>query len=238
MKRRQIAESVNGFRLDEGTRERCFAPIRERQILRHDVNLSHYQVEGCGPGAIACGRASLRRASLRRVTACGPGSCPVGPPTSGGPRHALCAFVPAASRSRRLRARPPRAGRSSLGGLPGRLGLALPSGGGVAAGVCSRLLRGAKLGGRASPVVESRQVAFRRRFKIRPFGPSRPQAASGPPQAGGLRRRQNGGAAEGMTHDTPTTAPPGAHCCAYAPNDARPAADFPECAPRGTHREI
>ena len=81
--------------------------------------------------------------------------------------------------------------------------------------------------------VESRQVAFRRRFKIRPFGPSRPQAASGPPQAGGMRRRQNGGAAEGMTHDAPSTAPPGAHCCAYAPNDARPAADFPECAPWG-----
>lgn len=87
-------------------------------------------------------------------------------------------------------------------------------------------------------VVGSIQVAFRRRLKFRPFGPSRPQAASGPPQAGGLRRRQNGGAAEGMTHDTPTTASPGAHCCAYAPNDARPAADFPECAPRGTHREI
>lgn len=34
-------------------------------------------------------------------------------------------------------------------------------------------------------VVESIQVAIRRRFKIRPFGPSRPQAASGPPQAGG-----------------------------------------------------
>lgn len=61
MQRRQIAETVNGFRLHEGTRERCFAPIRERQILRHDVNLSRYQVEGCGPGAIACGRASLRR---------------------------------------------------------------------------------------------------------------------------------------------------------------------------------
>lgn len=36
-----------------------------------------------------------------------------------------------------------------------------------------------------------------------------------------------------MTHDAPSTAPPGAHCCAYAPNDARPAADFPECAPWG-----
>ena len=170
MKRRQVVESVNGFRLHEGTRERCFAPIRERQILRHDVNLSQYQVEGCGPGAIACGRASLRRASLRRVTACGPGRCPVGPPTSGGPRHALCAIGAAASRARRLRARPPRAGRSSLGGLPGRLGLALPSGGGVAAGVCSRLLQCAKLGGRASLVVESIQVAFRRRFKIGPSG--------------------------------------------------------------------
>ena len=82
-------------------------------------------------------------------------------------------------------------------------------------------------------VVGSMLVTFRRRFKIRPFGPSRPLAASGPPQAGGLRRRQNGGAAEGMTHDAPTTAPPGAHCYAYAPNDARPAADFPECAPWG-----
>ena len=131
MKRRQIAEAVDGFRLHKGTRERCFAPIRERQILRHDVNLSQYQVEGCGPGAIACGRASLRR-----VTACGPGRCPVGPPTSGGPRRALCAIGAAASRTRRLRARPPRAGRSSLGGLPGRLGLALPSGGW---GRCGRL---------------------------------------------------------------------------------------------------
>ena len=61
MQRRQVAETANGFRFHEGTRERCFAPIRERQILRHDVNLSRYQVEGCGPGAIACGRASLRR---------------------------------------------------------------------------------------------------------------------------------------------------------------------------------
>ena len=113
MKRCQVTESVNGFRFYEGTRERCFAPIRERQILRHDVNLSQYQVEGCGPGAIACGRASLRR-----VTACGPGRCPVGPPTSGGPRRALCAIGAAASRTRRLRARPPRAGRSSLDGLP------------------------------------------------------------------------------------------------------------------------
>lgn len=84
-------------------------------------------------------------------------------------------------------------------------------------------------------LVESRQVAFRRRLNFRPFGPSRPLAASGPPQAGGLRRRQDGGAAEGMAHDAPSTAPPGAHCCAYAPNDARPAADFPECAPMGAH---
>ena len=137
MKRRQIAEAVNGFRLNEGTRERCFAPIRERQILRHDVNLSQYQVEGCGPGAIACGRASLRRASLRRVTACGPGSCPVGPPTSGGPRHALCAIGAAASRTRRLRARPPRAGRSSLDGLlRGRWAGRAPFGGW---GRCGRL---------------------------------------------------------------------------------------------------
>ena len=137
MKRRQIVESANGFRLYEGTRERCFAPIRERQILRHDVNLSQYQVEGCGPGAIACGRASLQRASLRRVTACGPGSCPVGPPTSGGPRHALCAIGAAASRARRLRARPPRAGRSSLGGLlRGRWAGRAPFGGW---GRCGRL---------------------------------------------------------------------------------------------------
>lgn len=228
MKRRQIAEPVNGFRLDEGTRERCFAPIRERQILRHDVNLSQYQVEGCGPGAIACGRASLRR-----VTACGPGRCPVGPPTSGGPRRALCAIGAAASRHAVF--------------VPG-----LQGPGGRRAGVFRavwglRSLRGVGslrafvLDSSVVPSwvvaqarwVESRQVAFRRRFKIRPFGPSRPQAASGPPQAGGMRRRQNGGAAEGMTHDAPSTAPPGAHCCAYAPNDARPAADFPECAPWG-----
>ena len=137
MKRRQIVEFANGFRLYEGTRERCFAPIRERQILRHDVNLSQYQVEGCRPGAIACGRASLRRASLRRVTACGPGSCPVGPPTSGGPRHALCAIGAAASRARRLRARPPRAGRSSLCGLlRGRWAGRAPFGGW---GRCGRL---------------------------------------------------------------------------------------------------
>lgn len=38
-----------------------------------------------------------------------------------------------------------------------------------------------------------------------------------------------------MTHDAPSTAPPGAHCCAYAPNDAGPAADFSECAPKGAH---
>ena len=39
------------------------------------------------------------------------------------------------------------------------------------------------------------------------------------------------------THDAtpaaPTTASPGAHCCAYAPGNAPPAADFPECAPCG-----
>lgn len=39
------------------------------------------------------------------------------------------------------------------------------------------------------------------------------------------------------THDAtpaaPSTASPGAHCCAYAPGNAPPAADFSECAPCG-----
>lgn len=102
MQRRQVAETANGFRLYEGTRERCFAPIRERQILRHDVNLSRYQVEGPGPGANACGRESLRRASLRRATACGPKERPDRAAAvrwaSAGPRLAVCAKGASASR--------------------------------------------------------------------------------------------------------------------------------------------
>ena len=106
--RRQVAETANGFRLYEGTRERCFAPIRERQILRHDVNLSRYQVEGCGPGAIACGRESLRR-----VTACGPKERPdraarrplgVGWPSACRLRHRCIGFPGSALRAAHRRA--------------------------------------------------------------------------------------------------------------------------------------
>lgn len=50
--------------------KRISARIRGRHSLRFDGILSLYQVEGCGPGAIACGR----------ETACGPGrrSAPIG----------------------------------------------------------------------------------------------------------------------------------------------------------------
>lgn len=69
-------------------------------------------------------------------------------------------------------------------------------------------------------------VAFRRRFESpRAFRPApRKRGAC----AADERRR---------THDAtpaaPTTASPGAHCCAYAPGNAPPAADFSECTPCG-----
>lgn len=74
MKRRQIVEAGQIVRLHEGTREGCFAPIRNGQILRHDGILSRYQV-------------ALRREGGPRSAA------------KWRPRHALCAFSRSASRA-------------------------------------------------------------------------------------------------------------------------------------------
>lgn len=105
---------------------------------------------------------------------------------------------------------------------------ALPSGGRVAAGchLSSSNVPGWVV---SQPWwLESRVVAFRRKFES-------PRAYRPAPRKRGAcaadeRRR---------THDAapaaPTTASPGAHCCAYAPGNAPPAADFSECAPCGAH---
>lgn len=91
MQRRQIVEAGQIVRLHEGTRERCFAPIRNGQILRHDGILSRYQV-------------ALRREGRPRSAA------------KWRPRHALCVFGRSASRAGVF---VPRTGarRSSLGSL-------------------------------------------------------------------------------------------------------------------------
>ena len=112
------------------------------------------------------------------------GKLPGRAPASGGPRHALCAIGAAASRTRRLRARPPRAGRSSLGGLlRGRWAGRAPFGGW---GRCGRLFS-------APPMCQagwSRGPWWLGRCRVLSGGDLNPPGPSGrPPQAGGLRRR-------------------------------------------------
>lgn len=181
MKRRQVVEPVNGFRLYEGTRERCFAPIRERQILRHDVNLSQYQVEGCGPGGhrlragIAAAGHGLRAGTLpgRAAHIGRPSACPL--------RHRCSRFPDKPSSC------PASKGRAVVArGSSGRLGLALPSGGGVAAGVCSRLLRGAKLGGRAALGGWVDTGCFPAEIEIQALRAVSAASGLGPPASGGL----------------------------------------------------
>lgn len=202
MQRRQIVEAGQIVRLHEGTRERCFAPIRNGQILRHDGILSRYQVaprrEG-GPRSAAKWR----------------------------PRHALCAFSRSASR---VGVFVPRTGarRSSLGSLHrGRWPGCSPFGG---VGRCGRLFS-------APPMC-------RAGWSRSPGGWCRWWLLSGgdlnPPRAYRPAPRKRGACAADerrRTHDAtpaaPTTASPGAHCCAYAPGNAPPAADFSECAPCG-----
>lgn len=129
MKRRQIVEAGQIVRLHEGTRERCFAPIRNGQILRHDGILSRYQVEPAGSEE-------------------GPGR----PPHGGlGMPFAFSAGQPR-GRASSCRAQV-RGGRRLAASIAVDGRAALPSGGGVAAGVCSQLLQCAGLGGLAARVV-------------------------------------------------------------------------------------
>lgn len=77
--------------------KRISARIHERQPLRFDGILSLYQVEGCGPGAIACGR----------VTACGPKE-----PPGRGSRRPLGVGLPLGVSASADAARPPMLSRS------------------------------------------------------------------------------------------------------------------------------
>lgn len=69
-------------------------------------------------------------------------------------------------------------------------------------------------------------VAFRRRFES-------PRAYRPAPRKRGACAADERRRTHDATPAAPTTASPGAHCCAYAPGNAPPAADFPECAPCG-----
>lgn len=202
MKRRQIVEAGQIVRLHEGTRERCFAPIRNGQILRHDGILSRYQV-------------ALRREGGPRSAA------------RWRPRHALCAFSRSASRAGVF---VPRTGarRSSPGSLHRGRWPGCSSFGGVGS------LRAFVLSSSNVPgwVVSqpwwlvSGVVAFRRRFES-------PRAYRPAPRKRGACAADERRRTHDATPAAPTTASPGAHCCAYAPGNAPPAADFSECAPCG-----
>ena len=75
--------------------------------------------------------------------------------------------------------------------------------------------------------LESVVVAFRRRSESpRAYRPA-PHKRGGACAADERRRIHD------ATPAAPMTASPGAHCCAYAPGNAPPAADFSECAPCG-----
>lgn len=204
MQRRQIAETMHGFRDNEGTRKGCFAPIRNGQILRHDGILSRYQV-------------ALRREGGPRSAA------------KWRPRHALCVFSRSASRAGVF---VPRTGarRSSPGSLHRGRWPGCSSFGGW--GRCGRLFS-------APPMCQagwSRSPGGWCRGWLLSGGDLNPPGPIGPPPAsGGLapptRRRR----IHDATPAAPSTASPGAHCCAYAPGNAPPAADFSECAPQGGH---
>ena len=143
--------------------------------MRHDVNLSQYQVEGCGPGAIAAAGIAAAGHGLRAGTLPGraahigrPSACPL--------RHRCSRFpvTPSscpASKGRAVVAR--RSPTRTMGGprslrRVGSLRAFVLSSSNVPSWVVARPL-----------VVGSMQIAFRRRFKTpRPFGP--------PPASGGL----------------------------------------------------
>lgn len=75
-------------------------------------------------------------------------------------------------------------------------------------------------------------VAFRRRFES-------PRAYRPAPRKRGACAADERRRTHDATPAAPSTASPGAHCYAYAPGNAPPAADFSECAPQGgTHRKI
>lgn len=162
MQRRQVVEAGQIVRLHEGTRERCFAPIRNGQILRHDGILSRYQValwrEG-GPRSAAKWR----------------------------PRHALCAFSRSASRAGVFVPRTC-ARRSSPGSLHrGRWAGCSSFGGLGRCGLPSQLLQCAGLGGLAALVVGVGGGCFPAEI-LNPPGPFGPPPASGglaPPTNGG-----------------------------------------------------
>lgn len=71
-------------------------------------------------------------------------------------------------------------------------------------------------------------VAFRRRFES-------PRAYRPAPRKRGACAADERRRTHDATPAAPSTASPGAHCCAYAPGNAPPAADFSECAPCGAH---
>lgn len=157
------------IRLHEGTRERCFAPIRNGQILRHDGILSRYQV-------------ALRREGGPRSAA------------KWRPRHALCVFSRSASRAGVF---VPRTGarRSSPGSLHrGRWPGCSPFGG---LGRCGLLFSAppmCRAGWSRSPGVWCRRWLLSG-GDLNPPGPVGPPPASGglaPPMR---RRRCRGGGA-------------------------------------------
>ena len=176
MKRRQIVEAGQIVRLHEGTRERCFAPIRNGQILRHDGILSRYQV-------------ALRREGGPRSAA------------RWRPRHALCAFSRSASRAGVF---VPRTGarRSSPGSLHRGRWPGCSSFGGW--GRCGRLFSAppmCRAGWSRSPGGWSRWWLLSG-GDLNPPGPIGPPPASGglaPPMR---RRRCRGGNAGRSTHRT------------------------------------
>lgn len=103
---------------------------------------------------------------------------------------------------------------------------ALPSGGWVAAGchLSSSNVPGWVV---SQPWwLVSVAVAFRRRFES-------PRAYRPAPRKRGACAADERRRTHDATPAAPSTASPGAHCCAYAPGNAPPAADFPECAPCG-----
>lgn len=105
---------------------------------------------------------------------------------------------------------------------------ALPSGGWVAAGchLSSSNVPGWVV---SQPWwLESVVVAFRRRFES-------PRAYRPAPRKRGACAADERRRTHDATPAAPTTASPGAHCCAYAPGNAPLAADFSECAPCGAH---
>lgn len=71
-------------------------------------------------------------------------------------------------------------------------------------------------------------VAFRRKFES-------PRAYRPAPRKRGACAADERRRTHDATPAAPSTASPGAHCCAYAPGNAPPAADFSECAPQGGH---